>query len=276
MIHLTDELIKGAFAKTGFDEKYFPLYKEEMIRRYNELQQGDTGEDETSEEERNVTYSICDANVYISYYVREIEKGHSEIWASKFAEELSLDDEDEIFCVFCTYSSIEDEEQRERDLDIYVSSLSSDDIFRERFKSLFHDHDFYPQEKAAEYCEIYHRCIKAGKSAIYAHAFANEANNYFDERGTHYNEHFVDVHAEAVEQAIEHGMDDDQAYSFGERCSDVCANGSWWMTSDYLNEYHEDWQKEFFLYLANKDYKHYKKYDMPEEELNELRHEIYK
>ena len=154
--------------------------------------------------------------------------------------------------------------------------MSEDPIFRARYKSLFHDRDFYSQEKAAEYCEIYHRCIKAGKSAIYAHAFANEVNNYFDERGSHYTEHFVDIHAEAVEQAIEHGMDEGQAYSFGECCSDVCANGSWWMTSKYLNEYHEDWQKEFFLYLANKDYKHYKKCDMPEDELNELRHEIYK
>ena len=174
MIQLTDELIRTAFAKTGFDEKYFPVYEGKVKQAYNELQEDVPDDDETTEQESNVFGSIRQANDY------------------------------------------------------------------------------------------------------YAHAFANEANNYFDERGTHYTEHFVDIHAEAVEQAIEHGMDEDLAYSFGECCSDVCANGSWWMTSNYLNEYHEDWQKELFLYLANKDYKHYKKCDMPEDELNELRHEIYK
>ena len=275
MIQLTDDLIKDAFVKTGFEEQYFPVYEKEVKFVYNELQEYEPDDEETTDDESNVTESIRQADIYIAFYVEEIEKGHSESWASSYADN-KVSGEKEFYIVEDAYNSVEDNDQKEKDLDIYISSLSSDDTFRERYKSLFHDHDFYSQVKAAEYCEIYHRCIKAGKSAIYAHAFANEANNYFDERGTHYNEHFVDIHAEAVEQAIEHGMDDNQAFSFGESCSDVCANGSWWMTSDYLNEYYEDWQKEFFLYLANKDYKHYKKCDMPEDELNELRHEIYK
>ena len=275
MIQLTDELIRTAFVKKGFDEKYFTLYKEDVIRRYNELQHACPDDEETPDKLSNVKESIRQADIYITFYIKEIEKGHSENWASAYAENrISTADETDI--VREAYYSIEDKEKREKDLDIYINSLSDDIIFRERYKYLFHDGDFYPREKAAEYCEIYHRCINAGKSTIYSHAFANEANNYFDERGTHYTEHFVDIHAEAVEQAIEHGMDEDLAYSFGECCSDVCANGSWWMTSNYLNEYHEDWQKEFFLYLANKDYKHYKKCDMPGNELNELRHEIYK
>ena len=275
MIQLTDDLIKDAFLKTGFDEKYFTVYENEVKLAYNERQQDEPDDDETTEKESNVMSGIRHANEYIAFYVEEIEKGHNERWAATYAEEMCYED-NELCWVQDAYNSVEGDEQKEKELDIYVNLLSDDIIFRERYKYLFQDFDLHPREKAAEYCEIYHRCIKAGKSAIYAHAFANEANNYFDERGTQYNEHFVDIHAEAVEQAIEHGMDDDQAYSFGDSCSDVCANGSWWMTSDYLNEYHEDWQKEFFLYLANKDYKHYKKYDMPEEELNELRHEIYK
>ena len=274
MRQLTDELIRDVFFKTGFDERYFPVYEGKVKQAYDELQQDLPDDDETTDEESNVFRSIRRANDYIAYYVEEIEKGHGDTWAASIADNRGIEDEFDI--VQKAYNTIENEDEKEKELDIYINSLSEDPIFRERYKSLFLDGDFYPQEKAAEYCEIYHRCIKAGKSAIYAHAFANEANNYFDERGTHYTEHFVDIHAEAVEQAIEHGMDEDLAYSFGECCSDVCANGSWWMTSNYLNEYHEDWQKEFFLYLANKDYKHYKKFDMPEDELNELRHEIYK
>lgn len=274
MIQLTDELIRDAFLKTGFDERYFPVYEAKVLQAYDELQQDLPDDEETTDEESNVFSSIRRANDYIAYFVEEIEKGHSDKWAASIADNRGI--EDEFDTVQEAYNTIENEDEKEKELDIYINSLSEDPIFRERYKSLFHDRDFYPQEKAAEYCEIYHRCINAGKSTIYSHAFANEANNYFDERGSHYTEHFVDIHAESVEQAIEHGMDEDLAYSFGECCSNVCANGSWWMTSNYLNEYHEDWQKEFFLYLANKDYKHYKKCDMPEDELNELRHEIYK
>lgn len=275
MIQLTDDLIRDAFLKTGFDEKYIPVYEEKVKLTYNELQEDDPDDDETTEKESNVMSSIRITDDYISFYVEEFEKGHSERWASTFAD-TRCSEFNELYWVQEAYDSIDDNNQKEKDLDIHINSLGDDIIFRKRYKSLFHDGDFYPQEKAAEYCEIYHRCIKAGKSALYAHAFANEVNNYFNDRGTDYDEHIVDIHAEAVEQAIEHGMDEDRAYLFGECCSDVCANGSWWMTSDYLKEYQEDWQKEFFLYLANKDYKHYKRCDMPEDELNELRREIYK
>lgn len=274
MIQLTDNLIRDAFLKTGVDEKFFPVYEREIKLAYDELQQDLPDDEETSDEESNVFSSIRLANDYIACYVEEIEKGHGDKWASSIADNRC--EEHEFYIIEEAYNSIEDKEQREQELDLYVNSLSGDPIFRERYKSLFHDYELYAHEKAEEYCEAYHYCINNGKSSIYAHAFANEVNNYFNDRGTDYDEHIVDIHAEAVEQAIEQGMDEDRAYLFGECCSDVCANGSWWMTSDYLKEYQEDWQKEFFLYLANKDYKHYKKFDMPEDELNELRREIYK
>ena len=276
MIQLTEELISAAYSKTGFDEKYFPVYKEDVIRRYNELQHDFPDDEETPENASNVIKSVRQSDTYITFYIQEKDKGHSESWASVYAEN-RISTEDETDIVREAYYSIEDKEQREKDLDIYVNSLSDDVIFRDRYKYLFQDFDLHPREKAAEYCEIYHRCIKAGKSAIYAHAFANEANNYFDERGTHYNEHFVDVHAEAVEQAIEHGMDEDQAYMFGDSCSELYANGCWWTgISDFLKQYHEDWQKEFFLYLYGKDYQHQHKREVPKSELNDLRREIYK
>lgn len=275
MIQLSDELIRAAFVKTGFDEKYFALYKEDVIRRYHELQQGDTGEDETSEDERNVMYSICDANVYMSFYVREIEKGHSETWASKLADELSLDDEDEFFCVYCTYSSIEDEELRERDFDIHVNSLSDNVFFKERYEALFHKHEIYTQEKAEEYWKTYYRCNQDKKSTLYA--FANEVNNRFNPKdGASCNIHFVDIHSLAIEQAIRYGMDEDQAFQFGDCCLNICANDSWRNTSIFLERYHEDWQKALYLYLYRKDYLHRHNREVSESELNDLKRELYK
>ena len=169
MIQLTDELIRDAFLKTGFDEKYFPVYEEKVKQAYDERQEDEPDDDETTEQESNVFRSIRRANDYIAYYIEEIEKGHGDTWAASIAENRGIEDETDV--VKDAYDSIEDKKQREKDLDIYVNSLSDDIIFRERYKYLFQDFDLHPREKAAEYCEIYHRCIKAGKSAIYAHAF---------------------------------------------------------------------------------------------------------
>lgn len=274
MIQLTDDLIRDAFLKTGFDEKYFPAYEEKVNLTYNELQEDDPDDDETTEKESNVFSSIRIANDYIAYYVKEIEKGHGDKWASSIADNRC--EEHEFYIIEEAYNSIEDKEQREQELDIHANSLSDDPIFRDRYKSLFHDGEFYAHEKAEEYCEIYHRCIKAGKTALYAHAFAYEVNDCFNNRGTDYNEHTIDIHAEAVEQAIEHGMDEDSAYCFGRCFLEICDCESWWMTDDFLKDYHEDWQKELYLYLYCKDYRYFYKQEVPEDELNDLRRELFK
>ena len=271
MVQLTDDLIRDAFLKTGFDEKYFPVYEEKLKFAYNELQEEEPDDDETTEEENNVRRGIRITNDYISFYVEEFEKGHSERWAATFAD-TRCSEFNELYWVQEAYDSIDDNDQKEKDLDIHINSLSDDIIFRERYKSLFHDKDFFPQEKAAEYCEIYHRCIKAGKSALYAHAFANEVNNYIHSEDG-YSELYVDIHAEAVEQAIEHGMDEDRAYCFGLCCAETYANGYWLPGfTDYFDYYREDWQLDFFLYL----YRKYHKHDMPEDELYEIKRELSK
>ena len=68
-------------------------------------------------------------------------------------------------------------------------------------------------------------------------------------------------------------MNKDDAYSFGNCCSKISVDNSWFEpdTNEFLKDYHEDWQKELYLYLALKDYKHYRKNDMPELEVDELK-----
>ena len=86
MIQLTDELIRDAFLKTGFDEKYFPVYEEKVKQAYDERQEDEPDDDETTEQESNVFRSIRRANDYIAYYIEEIEKGHGDTWAASIAE----------------------------------------------------------------------------------------------------------------------------------------------------------------------------------------------
>ena len=98
-------------------------------------------------------------------------------------------------------------------------------------------------------------------------------NSY--EGNRHFN-HVAEIYADAYEQAIKNGMDDDQAYQFGSFFIDLCDDDSWFTSIiHFLNEYHEDWQKELYLYLALKDYKHYHKNDMTELEVDELKKELY-
>lgn len=266
MIQLTDELIRTAFVKKGFDEKYFTLYKEDVIRRYNELQHACPDDEETPDKLSNVKESIRQADIYITFYIKELEKGHSESWASAYAEN-RISTEDETDLVKEAYDSVEDKEQREKDLDIFLKSISNDEIYRERYKLVISGR--VPHKVASEYSRNYHYCIQEGKSETYAHGYANAISLIYDNYGS-------EVYAEAYEQAINHGMNHDQAHPFAKFLSDVCGGGTWWDTSKFLKDYHEDWQKEFYLYLANKDYKHYKNCDMPEDELNDLKDEIYK
>ena len=263
MIQLTDELIRTAFVKTGFDEKYFPVYKEKVNRGYKDLQSDLPDDEETPDNESNVMESLHLADLYIVFYVEEIEKGHSDCWAKSFADYRdSYDDIHET--ALEAYDSIKDKAQKEKDLDIFLKSISEDEIYRERYKLVISGRE--PHEAASEYSRNYHRCLQEGKSETYAHGYANAVSMDYD----------GDIYAESYEKAINHGMNHDQAHLFAEFLSNVCGGGTWWDTSKYLKEYHEEWQKEFYLYIANMDYKHYKKCDMPEDELKDLRREIYK
>lgn len=261
MIQLTDELIRTTFVKTGFDEKYFPVYGEKVNRGYKELQNDFPDDEETPENESNVTESIHQADIYIAFYVEEIEKGHSKEWAASFAD--NRDSYDDIHeTALEAYDSIKDKAQKDKDLDIFLKSISEDEIYIERYKLVISGRE--PHEAASDYSRNYHRCILEGKSESYAHGYANAISKNYSMYGS-------EVYAEAYEQAINHDLNQDQAHLFAKFLTDVCGGGTWWDTSKYLNQYHEDWQKEFYLYLANKDYKHY-----TEQELNDLRREIYK
>ena len=267
MIQLTDDLIKDAFVKTGFDEKYFELYKDDVIRRYNKLQHDCPDDEETPDKVSNVIESIRQADIYITFYIKEAEKGHSESWASSYAEN-RISTEDETDLIKVAYNSVGDDEQKEKDLDIYVNSLSSDVIFRDRFKFLFlwSEEDVF--EKAAAFTRAYHNCIQNGKSEFYAHGYGN-AVNYID------GELYRGIYAVAFERARIQGMNEEEASLFGNDCYGIYANKSWWDFKEFLIKYHENWQKEFYLYLYGKDYLREHNRAVPESELDDLRHELY-
>ena len=259
-MELTDKLIHDAFSKTEIDQKYYSLYETEVKRYYKNLQDEECFDEESTEED-NVRTSIDITNKYITYYVAEIEKGHSHKWAHEYAQWVNC--RSESYAVISAFDSLP-KEDGEKELIIYANSIDKDPIFVKRFIFLFNMGEPNAKEKAQDYCDAYHSCISNGKSEIYANAYADVGS-----------EKFCEIYADAYECAINHGMRDDEACVFGDFCIDAADFGFWRMLHDFKNKYKEEWQKEFYLQLMKQDYEKEKKRSITEKEFKDLRDAIF-
>ena len=160
------------------------------------------------------------------------------------------------------------EEDKQKELEIHANSINIDPIFVDRYTFLFDLGEPDVREKAEDYCRAYHKCIKQGKSEIYAHAYADAVNeNYYEE--------YCEIYAEAYEVATNHGQDDSEAYLFGDFCTDAADQGYWLMLNKFKAEFKEDWQKEFYMLLIKREIEQEEKRPLTAGEINELRKDIW-
>ena len=242
IVELTENMIQDAFAKTGIDQKYYPQYETEVKRRYNALQKDDP-DYEGSPDEDNAHSSINLTNEYIVYYVAEIEKGHCQQWAHSYAF-YSVSGEDEYWIVRYALDTLE-ENERDKELDIHAKTINEDHVFIVRYKYLFNEGVCDAKKMADDYCRAYHQCIEKGKSEVYSHAYADIVNNG-------YYEEFCEIHAEAYELAIKHGMNEDDAYLFGDFCTEAADRNLLLRINEFSNKYKEDWQHDFLSKLQDR------------------------
>lgn len=236
MVHdeLTDLMIRQSFEKTGVDQSYFPIYEAEAKRCFLALEKDCPDEDDNAESSLSLT------DDYIKYYVEESEKGHCCKWCASVAEKsVTGGDEDGIYRD--TYDSLDSAEEKERELNIHTNSLSEDPIFRERYKSMFEEGIANLKESTENYTRIFHSLIDKGRSEVYAHAYASVSEDY--------KPLFCEIYAEAYELGTKHGMDSSAAYCFGDYCTEACDQGYEIYIDSYIKQYHEVWQKEFYLKL---------------------------
>lgn len=231
---LTDIEIRHSFEKTGVDKSYFPIYEAEAKRCFFALEEDCPDEDDNAESSLELT------DVYIKYYVEESEKGHCYKWCASVAKESVVGD-DEYRIYREAYDCLDSAEEKERELNIHTNSLSEDPIFRERYKSMFIDGFANLKESTENYTRIYHSLIDQGRSEVYAHAYADISNDF--------KPFFCDIYAEAYELGTKHGMDSCAAYCFGNFCTEACDQGYEIYIDSYIKQYHEVWQKEFYLKL---------------------------
>jgi len=255
IFQLTDEIIREAFAKTGVNTKYFPVYEAEVKRRYNSLQENNPDDEESTEEDNNVFISLDLTNDYIPYYASEREKGHSHQWSHLYASD-KVSEEKEYWCIQNALREIANEEDKEKELDIHARSINKDPIFVDRYKCLLFEDFENICENAEKYCYIYHQCIDNGKSENYAHAYADACN-----RGI--SEYCWDIQAQAYELAKTQGMDNDSASSFAYCCGDAWANGLSLGMKSFMERYNENWQRDFYISMLRAQ-----KYS--ENEINEI------
>lgn len=257
---LTDLMIRQSFEKTGVDQSYFSIYEAEAKRQFSALEKDCPNEDD------NVESSLALTNDYLKYYVEESEKGHCNKWADIFARYRVKHCPEET-CVRLTLNTIDSEEEKEKEFDFHINSMSDDPIFRKRYKFLFNECDHNPRKLAELYCETYHRCIAEGKSILYAHAYADEID--------YYKPNFCKIYAEAYETAIINGYDDFDAHNFGVVCVDAADDSFWVSISDYLRMYHEDWQKEFYFTLMKQEFEESEHRKMSQLEEQEYRKSLF-
>lgn len=262
MVQLTDKMIEMAFDELAVDSKYFNKFKEVVERSYSEFQRDCPNDDE---DESNADVSIRFSKEFMEYYVLEKEKGHSDTWTETYAKSRCCRIE-EYESYREAYYAIEKKEEKEKDLDIHVASMSTDPLFRKRYKYLFPEADD-PKEAAENYCNDYRKMIALGKSEIYAHAFAD----YHDE----HKEEFCVIYAQAYEMAKNQRMDDYEASRFGDTCIEAVDQGIWSYTKEFLKQYHEEWQKEFYFTLIKKNFEEAEQRKMSVKEEEEFRKSLF-
>ena len=112
------------FSKTGIDKKYYPQYEAEVKRCYAALQKNTPDDEESTEYDNNVKASIDNTNEYISFYVSEIEKGHSHAWSNTYAHH-SVWGEDNYWIVQYTLESLEVND-KDKEFEIHVCFIYID------------------------------------------------------------------------------------------------------------------------------------------------------
>ena len=273
MKELTKSVIKDLFLNTGVDEKYFSYYETELKRRHKAFREEypydeNEDEEERAEDEKNEKACIECANDYIRYYVEEREKGHSHNWANCYAL-CCVSGFDEYELIHDVCDKFEDKGEKDRELTIHAKSINKDPLFVERFKNMVEWGNPDISEKTEEYCCAYHKCIKEGKSEIYAHAYAEAVN-------CDYTKECCVIYARANELALKHSPDTREAAWFGHEITEAVGRGCFLALRATSEKLKEIWQKDFFFSIICKEYEKEYHTTMPKEIIEEVKKELYK
>ncbi|MDD3285892.1 MAG: hypothetical protein PHI14_00160 [Bacteroidales bacterium] len=192
-----------------YDEFFDNLYEEEK-----DWFDEDYGEDESVQRDAlDVTF------MFIEPFLQQIEIGHSEEWAEIVAQ-YRADYEEVAFDYAYKGVYEKDPEKAKEELLIHCKYLNGDEHFVRYLLHLFQCDEVHsdPFTQAKEYSDIYKKQIKLGKSAEYAHEYADLMAR--DE----YVESYCDAFATAFDQSLQAGKSEEYARRYAYMYSEWVGN----------------------------------------------------
>ena len=217
--HTESELL-AIFEENKFDKKYFSYFEAYYQLCFGELY--DDMKDESDEDfgSESLQASALSFSIeYMNSFTESIRRGHCEEWAAIIAKYI---DEKEYVAFDYAYSGIyeKDPQQAKEELLIHCKHLNADEHYIRYFLYMFDQKMGYenPLEKAKKYSEFYGKMIALGKSAVFAHEYADlMAWDTYTEVGCF-------SYAFAYDNAIQNGKSKDYAQRYGDIFSDYVGN----------------------------------------------------
>ena len=207
----TDEELLLFFEQAGCTNQFFQKFKELYINLYIEFA-GEESEEDTleylNEAKKDALWLTLEK---IKSFMKEINYGHCEEWASLIISNALYDNESE-YCdyIYDAYYALfkKDKALADREIEIHSKSFGEDELFEKCYTSLFTDGRYAenPIEYSRRYTKCYRELVQQGKTTIYAHHYAQTAA-YCE-----YTELFCEKFAYAMEQMLSQGLREGQAF----------------------------------------------------------------
>jgi hypothetical protein len=209
-----------------FSQKNIPnKFHSRFITKYDEVfdnlyEEAKDWLDEEYEEGESVQKDALDFTfMFIEPFLEQIEIGHCEEWAEIIAK-YHYEDESIIFDYVYQNMYMKDPEKAKEELIIHCKYLNGDEHFIRHVLYLFQNGSLCcdPFDIAKKYSDIYNKQIKLGKSAVYAHQYANLMS------WNELVESYCDAYATAYEQSLQAGKSKDYALRYAEMYAHCVAN----------------------------------------------------
>jgi len=213
--HTNAELI-DIFSKKNIPDKFHSRFIAQYDRIFNEFyEEAKDWLDEDYEENESVQGDALYVTFkFIEPFLQQIEIGHNEEWA-EIMTKYRNDDEHLAFHYAYTEVYEKDPAKAKEDLLIHCKYLNGDEHFARYLLYLFQIGEGYeePLVKAKKYSDVYNKQIKLGKSAVFAHEYA-------DLMAWNYVESYCDAFATAYEQSLQAGKSEEYARRYADMYSE--------------------------------------------------------
>lgn len=212
----TSKELLGIYKEHAGTEEYASYFVNKYFEIYNDAK--DEPGYLMEGEELSVAVMEDTIEIYLEKFLKLIENGHSPDWSDLLAgnsemEELALGE---------TYKSFKekDAEESKKQLAIYCVSIGKDDpLFIEYFIQLFDEMEYYDAvENSDNYVKAYRKQISAGKSEVFARAYAESSSTGED------SELYCYAQADSFEKAILEARSEKYALAYSYKYAEMIAN----------------------------------------------------